>query len=137
MQLFCGNMDQTNNILEKIKSWFVDKWKWITGLFVGLLALSLAFLRRDSFYKKNFENLKKSTDAERKVIEDAAKKASEETDKILQDADEAKEAVIKKNKKAADDLDKEKDEFLEESKNSDTLAEDIARELGVDFVKTE
>ena len=52
--------------------------------------------------------------------------------------DELKETweIIEKNKKAEEDLKKDKEAFLDESRNSDTLAEDIAKELGVELVKT-
>jgi len=130
-------MDQANNsILSRVKSWFVDKWKWILGIFAGLLALSAAFYRRESFYKKNFQNLKTTTEEEKKITETAAKKLVDQTENIVEDSNVEKKDIIEKNKKAEEDLKKDKEAFLDESRNSDTLAEDIAKELGVELVKT-
>lgn len=138
MLRFCGNMGQTNsNMISEIKAWFVEKWKWIVGVFAGILALAIALYKRDAFYKKNFENIKQNAEAEKKIVEDSAKELVDKTEKITEEAKKSHEAIVVKNEKAVIELEKTKKDFLDEAKESDTLAEDIAKELGVDFVKTE
>lgn len=124
-------------ILEKIKLWFVLKWKWVVGALAGILALAVTFYKRDAFHKENFENLKKNTDKEKKVTSDAAEKLVEESEKISREAAIAKEEILAEKEKEEISLRKKKGEFLEESIESDTLAEDLAEELGVDFIKNE
>ena len=56
--------------------------------------------------------------------------------KIQDIAEESKKQIIKSSEKAEEKLQKEKKEFFDDNKKSDTLAQDLADELGVDFVET-
>jgi len=125
------------DLINKIKAWLSAKWQWVVGAFVGIIALAATFYKRDAHFKKNFENLKKNTEAEKDIVENAAKEIVEESEKIRDIAEESKKQIIKSSEKAEEKLKKEKKEFFDDNKKSDTLAQDLANELGVDFVKTE
>ena len=125
------------DLINKIKAWLSAKWQLVVGAFVGILAIAAAFYKRDAQLKKNFENLKKNTEAEKEIVENAAKEIVQESEKIRDIAEESKKQIIKSSEKAEKKLQKEKKDFFDDNKKSDTLAQDLANELGVDFVKTE
>ena len=56
--------------------------------------------------------------------------------KINKESVEGKKKIIEKEEESAKILKERKKDFFEESKKSDTLAKDIAEELGVDFVNS-
>jgi len=85
--------------------------------------------------KKVLQKANDSHDEENKANNEARKKLSDGLDLI-------KDETIKDLAKARDDADerekklkKEKKEFIEKAKNSETLASDIADKIGADFVE--
>ena len=131
-------MDRVNKSLwAKIKTWFLAKWKWVIGIFVGVLTISIAFLRRDAFHRENFKNSKENLEKEKKIISDAADALVEGTEKIKEEASIDQAEIEKEHDRSEEKLKDKKEKFLVESKESDTLASDLAKEIGADFVDSE
>lgn len=128
---------KNNTMWARIKAWFLVKWKWVIGIFAGILAISIALVKRDTFWKENFKNLKDTTGKEKKIVEAASEKLTSGIEEINKKSEEDKKKIVEEKDKAREELEGRKKEFLEDSKKSDTLAEDIAKELGVNFVDSE
>ena len=131
-------MDQVNKTLwGKVKLWFLTKWKWVIGLFAGALAIAIAFARRDSLHRKNFENAKQVSNKEKKIIDDSNKSLVSGIEKINKESLEELALIEEESKQSEKKLENKKKEFLEKNRDSDTLAADLAKEIGVKFVDSE
>ena len=129
-------MDPKNNIFTKIKQWLVAKWKWIVGIFSGLLILGFSLLRISNRDKENVENLKDTHAKEKEIIEKSHEKLTDETDKIRASEDVKRTELVEKFKEREKELQAKKDALAREARDSETLAKDLADKLGVDFVET-
>jgi len=117
-----------------VLTWMKLKWKFVLGFVITFIA-SLSFYLRSKDMKKVLQKANDSHDEENKANNEARKKLSDGLDLI-------KDETIKDLAKARDDADerekklkKEKKEFIEKAKNSETLASDIADKIGADFVE--
>jgi hypothetical protein len=116
--------------------WLKLKWKLVLGFVVTLVA-SLSFYLRTKDMKKVLQKANDSHDEENNANDEARKKLSDGLEKIKDETiEELNKAHDSANKKERQ-LQKEKKEFTERSKNSETLASDIANKIGADFVEND
>jgi len=117
-----------------VLAWIKLKWKIVLGFVVTLIA-SLSFYLRSKDMKKVLQKANDSHDEENKANDEARKKLSDGLESIkdetIKDLDKANDRADDRERR----LKKEKKDFIEEAKDSKTLASDIADKIGADFVE--
>jgi len=118
--------------------WFKEKWKAVVGVAAALIGGLLVLLRINSNARKQKEILKKANESHKAEL-DANKTAEKKKDAGLQKIhDESLKEVDRLHRtanKKDEDLRNEKEKFTQRQKESDTLARDLADEIGADFVE--
>ena len=125
---------QKKDTISSALDWVEHRWKIVLGFVVTLVA-SLSFYLRSKDMKKVLQNANDSHKKELEANKDANKKLSDGLedikDKTVEDLQRANEDSNRNEK----DLKEKKKKFIEEAKDSDSLASDIADRIGAEFVK--
>jgi biopolymer transport protein ExbB/TolQ len=116
--------------------WLKLKWKLVLGFVVTLVA-SLSFYLRTKDMKKVLQKANDSHDEENNANDEARKKLADGLEKIKDETIEELNKAHNSADKQERQLQKEKKEFVERSKDSETLASDIANKIGADFVEND
>ena len=117
-----------------ILSWLKEKWKWIVGGFAVLFGLISIVLRSRNF-KGVLEKANESHAKENKINTDAKEDLSSGMQKINEELGKELTDARDKHEATREALEKNKQKFRKEVKESGELAEKIADHLGATHVK--
>ena len=125
---------QKKATISSVLDWVEHRWKIVLGFVVTLVA-SLSFYLRSKDMKKVLQNAndahKKETDVNesaRKKLADGLENIKDETVKDLQAANDDADRREK-------DLKEKKKKFIDDAKDSGSLASNIADRIGAEFVE--
>ena len=114
--------------------WLKEKWKVVTGALLVVAGIfSIVLRNRNS--KAVFKNAKESHEKETKINAEAERETTEGLKRIQEESNDRVADAIDVHKKKREEIKKEKSEFIKDSIASETLAEDIAKHIGAEFVK--
>lgn len=118
--------------------WLKEKWKFVVGIGSALIGVLLFLLRINATSRKQKEILKKANEshkAELDVIKNAEKKKDQGLEKISEKGRQEIDKIHRDANQKDNTLRNEKEEFARLHEESDTLAKDLAEEIGADFVE--
>ena len=124
-------------MLEKLKAWCTKQWKAVVA-FLGLAAAAAAMDLRSKDQKQILDYTNKSHKEEAEANKEAEKKLVDGLDTLSKQKDDALEEADKTHTEKQKDLDVRKKDLIEkvaEDENLESLAKDLADQIGADFVK--
>lgn len=122
-------------MLEKIKSWFKDRWMIVASLASLAAGVVISFYLKTKKLRQVLDKANEAHDKEKKVNSDAEKKLVEGLENVRKDQVENIEEKLNQHASEQEKLKEEKKEFIEDAAADDDLAEKIADRLGADFVE--
>ena len=126
-----------SRMLEKLKVWCTEQWKAVVA-FLGLAAAAAAMYLRSKDQKKILDYTNKSHKEEAEANKEAEKKLVDGLDTISKEKDVALEETEKAHVEKQKDLSLRKKDLIEKAakdENLESLAKDLADQIGADFVK--
>ena len=120
----------------KIWEWIKSKWQWFLGGLVGLVPF-LAFLTRGKQQKQVLDIANKSHEKENSINEKAKEDLVEGLAKISEEKDKKVKEVIADSVRRETQLEKEKNDLIDEATESEDLGRRLAEALGAEYVETD
>jgi len=119
--------------------WMKKQWKFFVGALATMLTGSLVLLRLKTMsdeHRENFQDAKDANEAELRTLRDSQDKLESGLEKIDEESDKKAREIEKTAEEKEADLEREKQDFIDDAEKDDDLARKIANIIGADFVDT-